>query len=351
MRIRYFRCYGKPKDKEERACFPRVTHSAAVHRPSSKLRSPSWCWRTSFTTSCHRRPTTPPLWVDQKVLKQVDPSVNQYIRNLVLSQKAEALAIDPGDGALWALSNKHLLKFSASGTPLLDVDLKRLYPGFPDPKHFTLDPYDGSLWVAGEKALLHLSASGQKLSEGKLPDNIKALALDTDQTPWLLTEKQLLHLSVQGSITHSLTLKPYINGPRHLSVDGLGGVIWIGSEKRLVQFNLNDLTRPPRTAVFPASPPAKGEFKIEALGLHPVIGTLWAVGKDTLLRYDRNALYLGASDLTPYALGKIETLAFEPVSESLWLGGKQALGRFTAPALCHCSRPRDRGHRHRSLYP
>ena len=287
-------------------------------------------------------PPTPTLWVaDQKVLKQVDPSVNQYIRNLVLSQKAEALAIDPGDGALWALSNKHLLKFSASGTPLLDVDLKRLYPGFPDPKHFTLDPYDGSLWVAGEKALLHLSASGQKLSEGKLPDNIKALALDTDQTPWLLTEKQLLHLSVQGSVTHSLTLKPHINDPKHLSVDGLGGVIWIGSEKNLLQFNLNDLTQPPRTAVFPAGPPATGDFKIEVLGIHPVLGTLWVLGKDTLLRYDRNALYLGSSDLTPYALGKIETLAFEPIGESLWLGGHKALGRFTASGAFVTKLPAD----------
>lgn len=289
-------------------------------------------------------PPTATVWVaDQKTLKQVDPSVNQFIRSLVLAQKAEALGVDPTDGALWALSNKHLLKFSAIGTPILDLDLKRLFPGFPDPKQFILDPYDGSLWVAGEKTFMHLSPTGQKLSEGSVPDNIKAFALDTDQTPWVLTEKQLLHLSIQGSNSNSLTLKPFIEDPKQLAVDGLGGVIWIGSEKRLVQFQLNTLTQPPLTVPLPTSLPAPGEFKIEVLGIHPVLGTLWVAGKDTLLRYDRNALYFGAMDLTPYALGKVETLAFEPISESLWLGGKQALGRFTPTGAFVAKLPAEQG--------
>ncbi len=288
-------------------------------------------------------PPTATVWVaDQKTLKQVDPSVNQFIRSLVLAQKAEALGVDPSDGALWALSNKHLLKFASTGTPLLDLDLKRLYPGFPDPKHFTLDPYDGSLWVAAEKALLHLGPSGQPQGGGTVPDTIKAIGLDTDQTLWVLTEKQLLHLSVQGSLTNSLTLKPFLDDPKFLAVDGLGGVIWIGSEKRLLQFNLNTLTQPPLTASLPTSPPG-GEFKIEVLGIHPVLGTLWVVGKDTLVRYDRNAVYLGSSDLTPYALGKIEALAFEPISESLWLGGKLALGRFTASGAFVAKLPAEQG--------
>ncbi len=288
-------------------------------------------------------PPTATVWVaDQKTLKQVDPSVNQFIRSLVLAQKADALNVDPSDGALWALSNKHLLKFASTGTPLLDLDLKRLYPGFPDPKHFTLDPYDGSLWVAGEKALLHLSPTGQKQGEGTTPDPIQAIGLDTDQTLWVLTEKQLLHMSAQGSLTNSLTLKPFLDDPKFLAVDGLGGVIWVGSEKRLLQFNLNTLTQPPLTATLPAGPPG-GEFKIEVLGIHPVLGTLWAVGKDSLLRYDRNGFYLGSSDLTPYALGKIETLAFEPVSDSLWLGGKQALGRFTPSGAFVAKLPAEQG--------
>ncbi len=51
-------------------------------------------------------PPTATVWVaDQKTLKQVDPTVKQYIRSLALTQKAEALGVDPTDGALcWARS-------------------------------------------------------------------------------------------------------------------------------------------------------------------------------------------------------------------------------------------------------
>jgi PKD repeat protein len=297
-----------------------------------------------FSAPTPLAPTT--VWVaDHKNLKQLDPATNQYSRTLGLAHEAEALAIDPKDGALWALANKHLLKFSSTGQALLDIDVKRLVSGFSDPKRFVLDPYDGSLWVAGEHGLARLSASGQKLLEAATSDGIEALALDADQGLWVLTKKELKRLSAQGGVTASLALRPHINDPKHLALDGLGALAWIGSEKELLQFDLASLGKAPLSIPLPG---ASGDPKpkIEALTIEPFAGTLWIASRagssDRLLSLDRSASYLTTTDLAPYALGDIEAMAFEPSTESLWLGGKKALGRFTANGSFVAKLPADK---------
>ncbi len=270
------------------------------------------------------------VWVaDHKNLKQLDPATNQFIRTLGLAHEAEALAVDPKDGALWALSEKHLLKFNAAGAALLDIDLKPLAPKLPNPKRLVLDPYDGSIWVGGKRGIGHLSASGQKLSEASTADEIEAVALDVDQSLWVLTKKELKRLSAQGSFTASLALRPYINDPKHLAVDGLGALAWIAAEKDLLQFDLANLGKPPLAVPLPGTS-GDPKPKIEALALEPLAGTLWIAAKDRLFGLDRSAHYLTTTDLAPQNLGEIEAAAIEPVSESLWLGGKKALGRLSA---------------------
>ena len=86
------------------------------------------------------------LWLqDQKQLKRIDLSTNQYVQTISLSRTSENIAFDAKNNTLWALSNKHLLKFNSAGTLVSDFDLTSLVPNTEVLRRVALDPSDGSL--------------------------------------------------------------------------------------------------------------------------------------------------------------------------------------------------------------
>ena len=104
------------------------------------------------------------VWLaDHKHLKRIDIGTNQVDLTVALDHEAEALAVDPTDGGVWALVQKKLSKFDSNGQTVFQVDLKGQAEKLDDPELLTLNPYDGSLWIGGEKVLLHLSAQGTRL--------------------------------------------------------------------------------------------------------------------------------------------------------------------------------------------
>lgn len=278
----------------------------------------------------HAAPDTAAVWVaDQKQLKRVDPAANQYVQAITLSNAAEAIAFDAKNNVLWALANKHLLKFNAAGALAADIDLAPSSQPAEALKRLALDPYDGSLWVAGEKTVLHVSAQGQTLLKWTSPQNIQTIALDPDQSLWVLTQGSLYQLSVAGAVLNTLAIpNTLIPDPTFLALDGLGGYLWVAGKRHLVRFDVNDLIAPPLTAPLPATVNGTNN-KMETLLTHPLFGTVWAASTDTLLLFDRNAGLVRQVNLTPQGLGIPQAMAYEYGSASLWLGGKTALGRFT----------------------
>ncbi|MHB8535100.1 MAG: hypothetical protein ACYDBW_06590 [Sulfuricaulis sp.] len=281
---------------------------------------------------------TPSLWLTtHKTLQRFNLDLNQVDRNLALPHEARALVLDPADGAVWALVQKQLLKFTADGQPAYQVDLTSRVQKWDEPRWLALNPYDASLWVAGEKVLLHLDAQGQRLQAVAAPEEIQTLVLDVDESLWLLGHQQLRHLSPQGTLLHSLDLKPLIHDPEYLVVDSLGGLLWVAGEHGLVQLDLIHPDRAPRSVPLPGE--ARGDEnktndddkKLLALAVDPITGNLWIVTQQNILfLYDRGTNLLKTVDLGALGIGKVPTLAFEPVSASFWLGGQQALAGFSA---------------------
>jgi RHS repeat-associated protein len=274
------------------------------------------------------------IWLaDHKNLKRIDLITNQVDLNVSLDHKAEALVVDPADSGVWALVQKKLFKFDSNGQTVFQVDLKNLADKLEDPNHLVLNPYDASLWVAGKKTLLHVGAQGQRLGGWEASDEIRGLALDVDESLWVLTHKELMHLSRQGTVLHILDLKSRIKDPEHLTIDNLGGLLWIANKKELFQFELNNLSQPARSVSVPPKT-GGGEAKIQALLAEPHLGNVWVATKENLLAiYDREGNQLNIVDIGPHLLGEVQVLAFDPLSASFWVGGKKAIARFDSTGM------------------
>jgi hypothetical protein len=271
------------------------------------------------------------VWLaDHKQLKRIDLVTNQVDLTVSLDHEAEALAVDPADGGVWALAQKKLYKFDSNGQSALQIELKNITDKLDDPKHLVLNSYDASLWVGGEKSLLHVDARGQWLGAWQISGEIQAMQLDVDESLWLLTHKNLLHLSRQGAILHNLDLKSQIKEPEYLAVDNLGGWLWVAGKKEFIRLELSHLDQAPHFISLPAGAGKEDDDKkILALAVEPLMGNLWVATKQNrLLIYDRGGNLLKTVDLGPHDLGEVETLAFEPVNASLWFGGKKAVARL-----------------------
>lgn len=271
-------------------------------------------------------PTVPSdVWVAlHKTLLRIDPASNGPSATVDVTDEIEAIAVDPRDGAVWALSHKRLSKFDRAGQSLLDIRLKDIEPKFDEADSIALNPYEGAVWIAGKKQLLYLDASGAKRIAWSAPDKIEAIALDLDETLWVATKRELLHIAEDGRTMSTLDLKPHAKEPENLVVDALGGLLWIVEEQALLRFDINRLNQSPLRIPLPTN-----HDDVETAASHPVFGTLWLAGKDALLLYDRSGMLIKQVDLKPHGLGEIEAMVYEPVSASLWLAGKKSVTRFT----------------------
>lgn len=272
------------------------------------------------------------FFADHKNLSRLDPATNSVSASAALPAEPESLA-PAQDGAVWVLANKRLLRYDATPGFQREVDIKAQLGWFEEPKRLVSNPYDGSLWVAAEKTLVRLDAEGRVLGSWKAPEEIKAIALDPNESIWTLTKKQLIHLSPAFAVLHSVDPTPLLKEPEKFVLDRLGNRLWMSNGKELLAIDLGSFqvirlldvkTLPLGTA---SSSDEEGS-KVKELAVHPIFGTLWAVTKNNLLILDRDGNFLKQVDLTPRDLGETEAIAFDSSMFSLWLGGKKAIGRF-----------------------
>jgi hypothetical protein len=279
-------------------------------------------------------PAADSLWVATGThISRLDPTTNQISQTLDLASPSQALAVDPQDGALWALTAPTLSKFDTDGNHILELDLSTLGSGIEGARRLQLNPYDGSVWVGGSRLLWHLNRDGKSISSWSSPENIYALALDLDESLWVLTDSQLWHLAPSATPISTTPLSSFLNQPRYLALDPAGRRLAVADSHAVLQYDLSDLTQPP--ARFDLTSASGGSTTdgptaatIIALGADPLAGTVWVLTPDNLLVYDRAGSLVKRLDLHTSDLAPAAQLAYDPVSGSLWVAGPQALGQF-----------------------
>lgn len=156
-------------------CFARIRARQAVRLHAAAL-------VISLGTVCASaggEPTTV-FVADHQRLHAIDPQTISITQSTGLAAEPQALA-PAGNGGVWVLANKRLLRYSAALSYEAELDLRRA-AAVEGAKRLIANPYDGSLWVVGEKAVVRLGGDGAVLGSWKAGDDIRAIALDPDET-------------------------------------------------------------------------------------------------------------------------------------------------------------------------
>ena len=262
-------------------------------------------------------------YADDDTIRQVETSSNEVTRVVPL-RHSRWLVMNATDCGVWTLDqhDRRLLRYDAEGALALEIRVRDLDRRLREVEQLQLDPYDGSLWVADERRLYHVASSGQLLGSFTAPGEVRRLRVALDQSLWVLGKRELWHFDAQGALLASYPLARHLAADaRHLTVDSLGGVVWLADEDDLAQLKLADPHEPPLRI--------RLRHKITGFALDPLTGNVWVAQKKTLLAYTRAGQPLHAIDLEPLGVREPEKLAFDPVSRSLWVGAERTVARFS----------------------
>lgn len=265
-------------------------------------------------------------------------SINQFhtdtnkVAHSVALKDVDALAMNGTDCGVVVLARKRLYQFNTDAVKTQEIELRSLNRNLDNADHLVVDPFDGSVWLADEKNLLHLSADSQKAGAWAMHGHIRTLAVGLDQSVWLLGNKQLSHYSLQGALLAAHDLHKFVRAePKYMSIDSIGGVLWIAGGKQVVQLKL-DQPNPPAVQI-------DLPHESVALTANPKSGELWVATKHSLLSYGRNGGMLRSIDLRTYDLHDVQKVVFDPASRSLWVLGEHKLIRFAEDGAYVTSAP------------
>src|SRR5688572_12994961 len=116
------------------------------------------------------------IWFsDHKSLRAIDDETNQFVRTIPLQQQPKALAVD-GSRNVWAAFSQQLIKFSAAGTAVLEIEPGRFDAKLKHPRFLFANSYTGSVWVGAEHAVMLLSKDGQKTAVWQTVKEIEGIA-------------------------------------------------------------------------------------------------------------------------------------------------------------------------------
>ncbi|MFZ5531826.1 MAG: Ig-like domain-containing protein, partial [Pseudomonadota bacterium] len=270
---------------------------------------------------------TPPVWVSDggDQVWQIDADTHTVLRGVALPDGARALAVDPYDHSLWALTETRLMQFSVAGIVMINTSLASYLDAGDTNYKPVLNPYGGNLWVGAGKTLLRLNPQGTPDIHTRLPDVIRQLAMGFDETLWVLTQKELISFSPAGQVTRRNTLVSLgftaTNKPESIAVDALGKVLWLSAPRTLVRINTAVFDAPALVHTQPAPQP---QF-ISPIALNAFDGTLSLATGDTLLMFDRQGVLQRMVNLAAWNVKKPRGVVFEPQSKTLWLGANGGL--------------------------
>lgn len=263
--------------------------------------------------------TSSTWFASEDTVSLLDNDTHQILSDLQLGE-TKALAIASKDRSLLVLTEGRILKFSLDGVNLWNKSLA--FWGLEEGKHLSADPYDNSLWVASGNRLIHLDSEGHKRSEISTPGQVQLIAIALDESLWIIGGGRIWHYAPSGILLGNYPLSNVIKSKTtHMVVDSLGNRIWIASKNHLVQFDLNNVTKPVLMIALPAP--------LEELALDPLTGMLWATSKTRLFAYADNATVRLNIELASLGIDKPASLAYDPQKMNLWLGYKKGIAKIS----------------------
>ncbi len=267
------------------------------------------------------------VWIaDEKAIHKLDPAAPRIALSLP-ADHVKALAVDPRDNAVWVLTEKRVARYSSTGAPTADVDLKLL--GLEDASLLAIDARDGSAWIGdgngaghdGTKVLLRLDSTGTKAGSVPSPGDARALAIALDGSVWVLGKKRALHFTSAGSLLADIDLKPLVAGePKLLQVDSIGAWLWASAEKRLIRIDAHT----PSVAALSVSLPKQPE----SLALDEIHGVLWFLSGSQLGSIVADGSVGSLIDLNALGIRDSRAIAFDSISRTVLVGHKEGLSRF-----------------------
>lgn len=272
--------------------------------------------------------TTHAVWfADHGATYRIDPVTHQIAATLPLSEEATDIAVDPNGDTLWVLTHRHLWKFDAGTNLLWDGDLGGLAPDIEDPDFLTVNAFDSSVAVVAKKGLLYLSADSGLRFFWQAPKQINAVAIDYDESLWVLAADRLYRLAPNGTVMSDQGATPLLSGVARLSLDSLGGVMWLANKRQILR---RDLTNP---GALPALIGSATTDDIAKIAVEALSGELWVTTKNNLQRYDREGNLLKTIDLRLFGLVDIEGLSVDSLTHTAWIAGKKKVVHLTADGV------------------
>jgi Bacterial Ig domain len=254
---------------------------------------------------------------DKDGLHRIDTATNQIAASIPF-EPAHAIAVNAGDGSLWAISQQRIARLGEQGSVLFQVAIRDLGTGLGAPQQLALNPNDGSIWAGFENGVLHLDSAGVVRHE--LSVRARDLAVAQDGSLWILTQSSLQQHDAAGTLTRSIAL-PNAQRFQHLALDDAGGAVWVAGEKDLVQVSL---ANPEQTLLSLLAPETVSGISVDLQS-----GDLWAIGQNGLFAYGRNGMPRVSRDLRDFSIANAQTLLFDFSSQAAWVGHQHGLTRIT----------------------
>lgn len=260
------------------------------------------------------------VWVaDDKQVHRVDAALGRIAQSLPL-EKSAGIALG-GDGFVWVLGEKTLVRLAPDGSQAATTDLKGA--GFENATLLGADPGDGRAWIADEKRVAVVDAQGNLAGKATIPSKPRSLAIGLDGSAWILGQKEIFRYDRQGALRETHDIRQAFQGePKLVAVDTIGAWVWVAGEKRLVRLELQGQEPSSREQALPKS--------ADSVAVDARSGDVWALGGGNLQRFDHEGVLLATVDLDAMKIKEAAVVAVEPGGARAWVAHKDGVAAFDA---------------------
>lgn len=208
-------------------------------------------------------------FADDDAIHRVDTDSNQIVASARL-RDPHRLVPNIADCGVWALhrNERKLSRSDESGQLPQELRVRDIDGRIDDVDHLQPDPFDDSLWLSDQRRIIQISATGQPIgARFNAPGAIRRLVVGLDQSLWVLGRRHVWNLDRAGNLKAEYPLTRHLaTDARHFAVDALNGVVWLGGEREIAQFQIGNFAAPPLRI---ALPPA-----VTAFTTNPLTGQL-----------------------------------------------------------------------------
>lgn len=263
------------------------------------------------------------IWLAQqnKIIK-ISASDGHILRQIDVTEKVSALALDKQRAKVWAVLSNKLVSYDFAANKiseflLLDIDEYNHSSGYYDYSEsekykLIVDELNGSLWLYKNNNIWHLSENGDLLRQITINNEIESIALiSANDQIWVATEyainiyrqsdgQQIQQVSVPGDI-ETIAYDKSLNN------------IWVAAESTLLRYNLDGELQYQQTI-----------YDVELI-VPDHNGKLWLATEHTLYNQDASGIRL--FQMSPFGGydDEIEVMFLEPANQSVWVSNEEEI--------------------------